>query len=91
MPLAAIVIDWSVSVGNMLVAAGFIAGGIFFVLMVRRDVDILGVRLVPLEKAVVQLTEVLITLARQDVRLGAVERDLQRNDPRQQRREPGSR
>ena len=85
------VIDWSVSLGNLQTMGGFVAGGVLFVLAVRRDVDILSTRLKPLEDAVVQHTSILITLARQDVRLAAVERDLERNDPRKQRREPGSR
>lgn len=85
------VIDWTVSIGNILAVTAFVGSGIVFILAVRRDVDILSTRLKPLEDAVVQLTSILVTLARQDVRLDAVERDLQRNDPRQQRRESNPR
>lgn len=84
-------LDWSVSLGNILTVLGFVAGGLMFVLAVRRDVDILSTRLKPLEDAVVQLTTILVTLARQDVRLEAVERDVERNDARKQRRQAESR
>lgn len=80
------VVDWSVSVGNLLTLLGFAGGGLGFVFAVRRDVAVLATRLGPIEAAVVKLTEVLQTLARQDERLKVIERDVERNDPRKQRR-----
>jgi hypothetical protein len=79
-------IDWSVSVGNILTLAGFAFGGISFVVAVRRDVSVLAARLGPIESAVVKMTEILERLGRQDERLKAVERDVERNDLRKQRR-----
>lgn len=84
-------IDWTITFGNILTIAGFIGGGVFFAIAVRRDVDILATRLEPLEKAVVKLTDILVGLARHEERLAAVERDVERNDPRQQWRQPGPR
>lgn len=84
-------IDWNISVGNLLTMAAFGAGGISFVVAVRRDVAILSSRLGPIESAVVRLTDIMEKLGRQDERLKAVERDVERNDTRQQRRKSGPR
>ena len=80
-------VDWSVSIGNLLTMLGFVFGGISFVYAVRRDVSVLAQRLEPLEAAVTRIVELLTTVSRQDERLKVVERDLQRNDPRQKWRE----
>lgn len=84
-------IDWTITVGNILTIAGFTIGGAGFVVAVRRDVSILSEKLKPIELAVLKLTDILEKIARQDERLKAVERDVERNDPRHKWREPGSR
>lgn len=75
--------DWTISLGNVLTLGGFAFGGVAFVYAVRQDVAVLAERLKPLEAAVVQLTNILVTQARNEVRLDAVERDMKRNDSRQ--------
>lgn len=85
----AIEVDWTISIGNLLTMGAFAAGGIGFVIAVRRDVAILSARLTPIESAVLKLTDILERIGRQDERLKAVERDIERNDPRQQWRQPG--
>lgn len=69
----------------------FAAGGVGFVVAVRRDVAVLSSRLGPIENAVVRLTDIMEKLGRQDERLKAVERDVERNDTRQQRSKARSR
>lgn len=91
MTLLGLQVDATISVGNILTLVGFVVGGIMFVVAVRRDVDILSTRLAPLEKAIVQLTDILIKLAIQDVRLNTMERDLQRNELRRKGQEPSAR
>ncbi len=83
-------VDWTISVGNIITVAGFLGGGILFMIAVRRDVDQIAVRLEPLENAISKLTDILIEMARQSERMNAFERELQRNNSRQQRREPRS-
>jgi len=89
------VIDWSIKVGDLLTIAGFLVGGTGFAVAVRRDVSFLGQRLKPIEDAIktfnTALSAVLATQARHDERLSAAERDLERSDPRQKWRQPGSR
>ena len=79
-------VDWTISIGNILTMGGFVLGGVGFVVAVRRDVAILATRLTPIESAVLKLTDILEKIGRQDERLKAVERDIERNDPRKQRR-----
>jgi len=67
-------IDWSMNIGNLLTIAGFLGGGVFFVVAVRRDVDMLSARLKPLESAVTRLADILERQARQDERIRALER-----------------
>lgn len=78
--------DPTITLGNAISVAGFIAGSILCVAAVRRDVAILATRLTPLEGAVAKMLELLQAVSRQDERLKAVERDVERNDPRKQRR-----
>ena len=78
-------VDWSISVGNLLTMAAFAAGGISFVVAVRRDVSVLSTRLTPIELSVSRMIDILEKLGRQDERLKALERDAERNDPRKHR------
>ena len=84
-------IDWTISIGNLLTLGAFAASGVGFVVAVRRDVAVLSNRLFPIESAVNRLADILEKLGRQDERLKAVERDIERNGTRQQRRKSGSR
>lgn len=61
---------------------GFVIASVLCVAAVRRDVAILGTRLGPLEAAVARMVAILEQVGRQDERLKAVERDVERNDPR---------
>lgn len=83
-------IDWTVTVGNLLTILSVTGGGVWVFFAVRRDVDLLSQKLIPIESAVIKLTVVLETLARQDERIKSVERDLERNHSRQQRGQSGS-
>ena len=78
-------VDWSISVGNLLTMAAFAAGGISFVVAVRRDVSVLSTRLTPIELSVSRMIDILEKLGRQDECLKALERDAERNDPRKHR------
>lgn len=78
------IIDWTISVGNILTLAAFVAAGIAIIVAVRRDVAVLSTRMIPLESAITRLSDILEKIARQDERLKAVERDIERNDPRKQ-------
>lgn len=80
-------IDWSISLGNLLTLAGFLGGGVLFVFAVRRDVDVLSQRFIPLEQAVVRLTDILVELGRQDVRLNNLEDNQIRRYPARKRRQ----
>lgn len=88
-------IDWSISVGNLLTMVGFMGGGIAFVVAVRRDVSYLSRRLMPIENAVEtvrdHLSTLVTTMGRHDERLKAVERDVERNDPRKHFRQASPR
>lgn len=77
--------DWTWLAGPAVTVCGFIATGIGVIIAVRRDVAVISVRLQPLEKAVLKLTDILETLARQDERLKSVERDRERIYPNKQR------
>lgn len=83
--------DWTITLGNLLTVAGFLGGGIFFMIAIRRDVDILSTRLAPLEKAVLKLTDILVQLGRQSERLNALERDIERYDAREEWRQSKAR
>lgn len=80
-------IDWSINAGTL---CGFLIGGGCFVWAVRRDVSVLAARLEPMEDAIKRLITLLEQVGRQDERLKAVERDVERNDPRKQWRQPST-
>ena len=72
------VIDWTINIGNLLVIGGFLLGGLGFVYTIRADVNSLkgtevglAARLVSVETELKKMTDVLISLARQDERLSA--------------------
>lgn len=79
--------DWTVNLGNLLTLLGFIAAGATVIFAVRRDVDVLTARLAPLETALKELTASLTTVARQDERVKALERDRDAGYPRKQWRQ----
>lgn len=75
--------------------AGFAAASIAVVVAMRRDVKYLSSRMTPLENAANSLVEklagLLATISRHDERIKAVERDLERNELRAQRRQTSPR
>lgn len=62
-------IDWSISVGNLLTIASFLFGGTVFAMKVVAKLERLGERVVDLEKTIEKFGGVLEMVARQDERL----------------------
>lgn len=93
--------DWTISIGNILTAIGFVSGCVIFAMRVRTDVAAVGIKLVNLEEKLgIQVTDikgdvkemrgsmkelatVLITIARQDERMGFMERRIAELSSRQ--------
>lgn len=67
-------IDWTVSVGNILTMVGFFGGGLLFVLTMRADIKLISQRLTEVEKDLSQITNVIVEIARQSERLTAQDR-----------------
>lgn len=88
---AAPLIDWSISLGNILTMGGFLIGGVSFVLAVKSDVKILGVELKTLKVSVNQMTtdivNALVADGRLDERVKALEGGGQHHGLRSNRRQ----
>lgn len=68
------IIDWTVSIGNILTMVGFLGGGLLFVLTMRADIRLISQRLTEVEKDLSQITSVIVEIARQAERLTAQDR-----------------
>lgn len=81
--------DWTINIGHLLTVATFIVGGLGFMFAVRADVQVMqraemnvGDRLRAVETQIKQMTDVVVTLARQDERLTAHGNRIDRLDER---------
>lgn len=73
----------TINLGHMLTFAGFVIGGVSMVMalkadiaLVSRDARNLGDKIISIEKTVDRLTDVLVTLGKQEVRIDGVEKRL---------------
>jgi hypothetical protein len=63
----------SFTLGNAVTIISFIVGGIMFVNTIRKDVSFQGTRLTNIEDEVKKMREVIISIARQEERLSAMD------------------
>lgn len=70
-------LDTSVNLGNLLTIVSFLVGGLVFVLVMKNQIELLGVRIAMIETALNGFKGVLETLARQDERLGAMAQQIE--------------
>lgn len=64
-----VIVDWTITLGNMIQLFGFLMAGIVFGLILRGDVKILTVRLTAVESFVKAVSDILPSIARQEERL----------------------
>ncbi len=55
--------DWTISLGNILSLSGFVLGGVVFVLMMRGDMLVLGVRVAAVELALRDMAHSQLAIA----------------------------
>ena len=75
-------IDWTISVGNILTGMGFILGAGGIVWALRSDVKILATRIGSIEIQILKVADVLVHIGRQDERLKSHERRLDKLEER---------
>ena len=82
-------IDWTLNLGHLLTIGGFLFGGLMFMLTIRNDVNSIKTsegtvvqRLEIVERDLAKITDVLVSLARQDERLNSHGRRLDALDDR---------
>ena len=63
----------SFNLGNAVTIISFIVGGIMFVNTIRKDVSYQGDRLTDIEEEMKKMREVIITIARQEERMSAMD------------------
>lgn len=68
--------DTTVNLGQLVTFLGFVIGGLGVVFALRYDVRNLGTRLVSVEEELKKMTDVMVTLARQDEQFKSVNRRL---------------
>lgn len=66
--------DWSINVGHVLAAFGFILGASGIVWALRGDMKVLASRLTSVEATVIKLADILIQIGRQEERLNSHDR-----------------
>lgn len=66
--------DWSINVGHVLAAIGFILGASGVVWALRGDMKVLANRLTSVEATVIKLADILIQIGRQEERLNSHDR-----------------
>ena len=74
------IVDWTINIGNILTAVGFLVGGLFFVFTIRSDVNSIksdeaaaARRLESVEGELSKMTQVMLDIARQDERMKSFE------------------
>jgi tetrahydromethanopterin S-methyltransferase subunit G len=65
-------IDWTISVGNVVAAVGFVAGASGIVWALRADVKVMSSRLDSIENQVLKIVDVLVHIGRQDEQIKSV-------------------
>lgn len=68
--------DTSINLGQLVTFFGFVIGGLGVVFALRHDVRTLGNRMVSVEEELKKMTDVMVTLARQDEQFKSVNRRL---------------
>ena len=68
------IFDTTISIGNIITILAFLFGGAMLIGRTKANVNILSERLQSVEKEIHKLTEVLVTLGRQDERLTAIDK-----------------
>jgi len=63
----------SFNLGNLVTIVSFIVGGIMFVNTIRKDVSYQGERLTNIEEEMKKMREVIISIARQEERMSAMD------------------
>jgi aspartyl aminopeptidase len=71
-------IDWTISVGNILTGMGFVLGAGGIVWALRADVKVMSSRLDSIETQVLKIVDVLVHIGRQDERLNSHEKRIDR-------------
>lgn len=66
--------DPSVNIGQILEIVSFVGGGMAAFVMMRSDIKVLGGRMEKVETQMQKQTDILIVAAKQDIRLGELER-----------------
>lgn len=67
-------LDWSVNIGHVLAALGFVLGASGVVWALRGDMKVLASRLSSVEATVIKLADILIQIGRQEERLNSHDR-----------------
>ena len=69
-------LDFTVNLGHVLTIASFLIGGVAFVYAIRGDVGSIKARMEVVESEIRKISDILITVARQDERMNAFDRQI---------------